>query len=93
MVEFGSKRKVLNLAFTEAGNVHDLSDVANWAKPVAASLVTAAVHMSPGDKANVKSKRSSELAAPRKRTLTSLPLVVSVLVMLSNVALAPWAEK
>ena len=54
---------------------------------------TAADHTSPGDRKIVMSKMSSEFAAPRKRSLTALPFVVSVLVMFNSVALPPCVEK
>ena len=48
---------------------------------------TEAVHTSEGDISTVKSRISSELAAPRKRTLTALPLTLSVFTKLSSVVL------
>src|SRR5450830_1178575 len=69
------------------GAVRVVSVVLRLLMPVVASCDTDAVHTSPGDSRTWKSYRSSELAAPRKRTLTALPFTVSVLVMLSRVAL------
>ena len=71
--------------------VQDLSGVLTTAWPVAASWVTWPVHTSPGDRNSVKSSTSSELAAPRKRTFTALPLTRSVLVMLNSVPMVPCA--
>ena len=55
--------------------------------------VTVAFHTSPGDISNVKSRMSSELLAPRKRTLMALPFVVSVFTTLMRVALPFCAVK
>ena len=75
-----------------SGMVHDLSLVLMRARPVSALRDTLADHTSPGDRNTVKSSTSSELAAPRKRTFTALPLTPSVLVMLNSVPLLPAVE-
>ena len=46
-----------------------------------------AVHTSPGESRTVKSSTSSELAAPRKRTFTALPISLSVFTRLISVVL------
>ena len=75
-----------------AGCVQLLSAVVSTERP-SAPLATLAVHTSPGDRNTWKSSRSSELAAPRKRTFTALPFTVSVFTTLSSVALPFWAVK
>src|SRR5687768_9113749 len=52
-----------------------------------------AFQMSPGDMNTRKSRMSSELLAPRKRTFTTLPFTRSEFVMPMMVALPFWALK
>jgi hypothetical protein len=89
------RRFVTNCWATPAdswGSVQVRSFVTIWAGPVPLD-VTVAFHTSPGDIRTVKSKISSELLAPRKRTLTTLPFTRSVFVREMIVALPFWALK
>ena len=65
--------KAVKLRFRGAANSDDIFDIT--------------VFLSPGDMNTVMSKMSSELDAPRKRSLTALPLTVSVLTMFNRVLL------